>query len=164
MLYGFTVRRDENNVLRELTYNFYDKNGNIIEITSNQATTILTSQYSNTTPEYTVDQFFKNVALGQKEQAKQYCADGLTSSLDDSEFFQQQRMIGDIKIDYTKNSSGEISGEVYTKSSNSDIGFIHWKLFLIQTDDNRYLINGYESVTDVTFDKNGNLIIGFQGR
>lgn len=64
MLYSFTNRRDENKKLYELTYNIYDKYGNIIEITSNQETVILTSQYDNTIPEYTVDQFFKNVALG----------------------------------------------------------------------------------------------------
>lgn len=64
MLYSFTNRRDENKKLYELTYNIYDKYGNIIEIMSNQETVILTSQYDNTIPKYTVDQFFKNVALG----------------------------------------------------------------------------------------------------
>ena len=73
MLYAFTNRRDENKKLYELTYNVYDKNGNIIEITSNQATIIKTSQYDNTTPEYTVDQFFYLFSNGDFGNMKRYC-------------------------------------------------------------------------------------------
>ena len=140
-------------------YAVYNKDGNPVD--SSNGTTVITSQYENTTPEYTVNQFFKNVELGQKDQAQQYCADWLESYHDYSEFFQPQKIISDIKIDYTKNSFGEISAEVYTESSNADIGFIHWKLFLIQTDNDQYLINGYESITDVIVGENGNLITQF---
>ena len=73
MLYTFTNRRDENKKLYELTYSVYDKNGNIIEITSNQATIIKTSQYDNKTPEYTVDQFFYLFSNGDFGNMKRYC-------------------------------------------------------------------------------------------
>ena len=84
-----------------------------------------------------------------------------TTYSDDGEFFQPQKVISDIRIDYTKNSLGEVSAEFYTESSDADIEFIHWKLFLIQTGDNRYLIDGYSSVNDVALDENGNLIMQF---
>ncbi len=73
MLYTFTNRRDENKKLYELTYNVSDKNGHIIEITSNQATIIKTSQYDNKTPEYTVDQFFYLFSNGDFGNMKRYC-------------------------------------------------------------------------------------------
>lgn len=56
-----------------IDYNIYDKNGNIIETTGNQATVIKTSQYDNTTPEYTVDQFFYLFSNGDFENIKRYC-------------------------------------------------------------------------------------------
>ena len=59
--------------LYKLEYNIFDKNRNIIEITSNQATIIKTSQYDNKTPEYTVDQFFYLFSNGDFGNMKRYC-------------------------------------------------------------------------------------------
>ena len=73
IVYRFLNVRDENKKLYELTYSVYDKNGNIIEITSNQATIIKTSQYDNKTPEYTVDQFFYLFSNGDFGNMKRYC-------------------------------------------------------------------------------------------
>ena len=73
MLYGFTSRRDENKVLRELTYDVYDKNGNSIEMTGNRATVVKTSRYAPRTPEYTVDQFFYLFGDGDFGNMKKYC-------------------------------------------------------------------------------------------
>ena len=56
-----------------IDYNIYDKNGNIIETTGNQTTVIKTSQYDNTTPEYTVDQFFYLFSNGDFGNMKRYC-------------------------------------------------------------------------------------------
>ncbi len=55
------------------TYDGYDKNRNIIETTGNQATVIKTSQYDNTTPEYTIDQFFYLFGDGDFGNMKRYC-------------------------------------------------------------------------------------------
>ena len=73
IVYRFLNVRDENKKLYELTYSVYDKNGNIIEITSNQATIIKTSQYDNKTPEYTIDQFFYLFGDGDFGNMKRYC-------------------------------------------------------------------------------------------
>ena len=73
IIYRFLNVRDENNELYEITYNVYDKSGNIIEITSNQPTVIKTSQYDNTTPEYTIDQFFYLFSNGDFGNMKRYC-------------------------------------------------------------------------------------------
>ncbi len=73
IVYRFLNVRDENKKLYELTYSVYDKNGNIIEIKSNQATIIKTSQYDNKTPEYTVDQFFYLFSNGDFGNMKRYC-------------------------------------------------------------------------------------------
>lgn len=73
IVYRFLNVRDENKKLYELTYSVYDKNGNIVEITSNQATIIKTSQYDNKTPEYTVDQFFYLFSNGDFGNMKRYC-------------------------------------------------------------------------------------------
>ena len=64
---------DTNNRVNNVGYTIFDKNGNIIEITSNQQTVIKTSQYDNTTPEYTVDQFFYLFSNGDFEKMKRYC-------------------------------------------------------------------------------------------
>ena len=55
------------------TYDGYDKNRNIIETMGNQATVIKTSQYDNTTPEYTIDQFFYLFGDGDFGNMKRYC-------------------------------------------------------------------------------------------
>ncbi len=64
---------DTNNRVNNVGYTIFDKNGNIIEITSNQQTVIKTSQYDNTTPEYTVDQFFYLFSNGDFGNMKRYC-------------------------------------------------------------------------------------------
>ena len=64
---------DTNNRVNNVGYTIFDKNGNIIEITSNQQTVIKTSQYDNTTPEYTIDQFFYLFGDGDFGNMKRYC-------------------------------------------------------------------------------------------
>ena len=64
---------DTNNRVNNVGYTIFDKNGNIIEITSNQQTVIKTSQYDNTTPEYTIDQFFYLFSNGDFGNMKRYC-------------------------------------------------------------------------------------------
>ena len=73
MLYGFTSRRDENNTLREMTCNVYDKNGMSIYLLDPASPIIVTSQYDNTTSEYTIDQFFYFFAGSDFENMKRYC-------------------------------------------------------------------------------------------
>ena len=64
---------DTNNRVNNVGYTIFDKNGKIIEITSNQPTVIKTSQYNNTTPEYTIDQFFYLFGDGDFGNMKRYC-------------------------------------------------------------------------------------------
>ena len=64
---------DTNNRVNNVGYTIFDKNGNIIEMTSSQTTVIKTSQYNNTTPEYTVDQFFYLFSNGDFGNMKRYC-------------------------------------------------------------------------------------------
>lgn len=62
-----------NNRVNNVGYTIFDKNGKIIEMTSAQPTVIKTSQYNNTTPEYTVDQFFYLFGDGDFGNMKRYC-------------------------------------------------------------------------------------------
>lgn len=64
---------DTNNRVNNVGYTIFDKNGKIIEMTSAQPTVIKTSQYNNTTPEYTVEQFFYLFSNGDFWNMKRYC-------------------------------------------------------------------------------------------
>lgn len=58
IVYRFLNVRDENNELYEITYNVYDKNGDVTAIPSAEnAVLIQTSPYDNKTPEYAIDHF-----------------------------------------------------------------------------------------------------------
>ena len=62
-----------------IDYNVFDRNGNIIDMRSNpeldsdSLTVIKTSKYDNTTPEYTIDQFFYLFERGDLGNMKRYC-------------------------------------------------------------------------------------------
>ena len=123
----------------------YDKDGNKIDFL--RGTTVITSQYENTTPEYTVDQFFQHLEQGQIEQANTYC---VSDSRIDRNFGKQKR-VSDITVDYTIDSFGQISAECYTEFIDEEHladGYqqVHWKIYLVQQPDNTYLINGWESM------------------
>ena len=64
---------DTNNRVNNIGYTIFDKSGNIIKMVSNSVTIIKTSQYDNTTPEYTVDQFFYLFSNGDFGNMKRYC-------------------------------------------------------------------------------------------
>ena len=64
---------DTNNRVNNIGYTIFDKSGNIIKMVSNNVTIIKTSQYDNTTPEYTVDQFFYLFSNGDFGNMKRYC-------------------------------------------------------------------------------------------
>ena len=123
----------------------YDKDGNPVDFSS--GTTVITSQYENTTPEYTVDQFFQHLEQGQVEQANRYCTSD--SRIDRS--FGTQKRVSDITVDYTIDSFGQISAECYAEFIDEehlvdDYQPVHWKIYLVQQPDNTYLINGWESL------------------
>ena len=80
---------DTNNRVNNVGYTIFDKNGNIIEITSNQQTVIKTSQYDNTTPEYTVDQFFYLFSNGDFGNMKRYCTQNCIDN-----FFRENSVFG----------------------------------------------------------------------
>lgn len=80
---------DTNNRVNNVGYTIFDKNGNIIEITSNQATIIKTSQYDNKTPEYTVDQFFYLFSNGDFGNMKRYCTQNCIDN-----FFRENSVFG----------------------------------------------------------------------
>lgn len=74
IVYRFLNVRDENNELYEITYNVYDKNGDVTAIPSAEnAVLIQTSPYDNKTPEYAIDQFFNSFAGGDFENMKRCC-------------------------------------------------------------------------------------------
>lgn len=74
IIYRFLNVRDENNELYEITYNVYDKNGDVTAIPSAEnAVLIQTSPYDNKTPEYAIDQFFNSFAGGDFENMKRCC-------------------------------------------------------------------------------------------
>lgn len=77
----------------------------------------------------------------------------------DKLFLQPQKVVSDIKVDNTKDALGQITAEVYVKTDSGE--FIHWLLFLEQESSGKYLISGYASITDISFDGNGNLIMQF---
>lgn len=77
----------------------------------------------------------------------------------DKLFLQPQKVVSDIKVDNTKDALGQITAEVYVKTDSGE--FIHWLLFLEQESSGKYLISGYVSITDISFDGNGNLIMQF---
>ena len=74
IVYRFLNVRDENNELYKITYNVYDKNGDVTAIPSAEnAVLIQTSPYDNKTPEYAIDQFFNSFAGGDFENMKRCC-------------------------------------------------------------------------------------------
>lgn len=89
MLYKFLNMRFSDNSFYELTYQVYDKNGNVI---LDDAQVILTSPYENSTPQYTVDQFFKNIELSRYEQADRYCSDEVAGHYHDDTPFSPQKL------------------------------------------------------------------------
>lgn len=143
------------------TYDGYDKNGNIIEITGNRATVMRTSQYDNTTSEYTIDQFFYFFAGSDFENMKRYC----TQSCIDRYF----RIFGDESMSsvnnvYDMTAAGIITMEnskeyaansqityvtvncvrpVYSSTYDPD-GIRSFGVITVRQPDGRYLIDGFE--------------------
>ena len=134
---------------------------------------VVTSPYENSTPQYTVDQFFKNIGLSQYEQADRYCSDKIAGFYHDDTIFSPQKIVSEITVDYTKDSLNQISAEFYTEYTDNttptgeqrkeDNKFVHWKVYLTEQADFSYLITGWESITDVRVDEDGNLIKSFGG-
>ena len=116
-----------------------------------------TSKYGSTTPEYMIEQFFKNTELGRTKQARGYLK--YQDMWNDRVFLQPQKVISDIKVDNTKDALWQITAEVYVRTGSGE--FIHWLLFLERENSGKYLIIGYASITDIRFDGNGNLIMQF---
>lgn len=111
--------------------------------------------------QYAIEQFFRNVERSQYEQANRYYTN--YSKIKDYQIdniFVPQKIVSNIKVDYTKNSFNEISTEFYTEINDKN-QFVHWKFRLIRQNDENYLISGWESITDVIVDKNGNLLKEF---
>lgn len=170
MLYKFLEMRFSDNSFYELTYQVCDKNGNVI---LDDAQVILKSPYENSTPQYAVDQFFKNIELSQYEQAGRYCSDEIARCYHYDTIFSPQKIISEITVDYTKDDLNQISAEFYTEYTDNttpageqrkgDNKFVHWKAYLTEQADGRYLIYGWESITDVKVDEDGNLIKSFGG-
>ena len=63
--------------LYKLSYQIYDKNGDKLDDVAGiefvSPNTFKTSKYDNTTPEYTIDQFFYSFGTGDFENTKRYC-------------------------------------------------------------------------------------------
>lgn len=114
MLYTFTNRRDENKKLYELTYNVYDKNGDnlddVADIEFVSPNTFKTSKYDNTTPEYTIDQFFYSFGTGDFENMKRYCTQNCINT-----FFKDDAVFGMKKANLTEMNINPLE---YAKSSN----------------------------------------------
>lgn len=117
----------------------------------------MTSKYASSTPEYIIEQFFKNTEIGNTELARGYLK--YQDMWNDKLFLQPQKVVSDIKVDNTKDALGQITAEVYVKTDSGE--FIHWLLFLEQESSGKYLISGYASITDISFNGNGNLIMQF---
>ncbi len=125
----------------DINYAVYGKNGEQIYFSGTS------SRYDDTTPEYTVEQFFQHLERGQIEQANRYCTSD--SRIDRS--FGTQKRVSDITVDYTIDSFGQISAECYAEFIDEehladDYQPVHWKIYLVQQPDNTYLINGWESL------------------
>ncbi len=137
-----------------IDYSIYDKNGNIIETTSNQPTVVKISQYNNTTPEYTIDQFFYLFGDGDFDNMKKYC----TQSCIDA-FFKNDSVFGMKKASLTELN---IDPKEYAKSSNGFNAFVtvdmtphelsvfdpgqtstSFYVILERQSDGRYLINNF---------------------
>lgn len=125
----------------DINYAVYGKNGEQIYFSGTS------SRYDDTTPEYTVEQFFQHLERGQVEQANMYCVSD--SRIDRS--FGTQKRVSDITVDYTIDSFGQISAECYAEFIDEehladDYQPVHWKIYLVQQPDKTYLINGWESL------------------
>ena len=107
MLYKFLEMRFSDNSFYELTYQVYDKNGNVIFA---DAQVIPTSPYENTTPEYTVDQFFQYFENGDFDNMKRYCTENCVGG-----FFGDGYCFG---MTEAKLTNMEIEPSEYAKSSN----------------------------------------------
>ena len=95
-------------------YAVYDKNGNQIDdiagIEFVSPNTFKTSKYDNTTPEYTIDQFFYSFGTGDFENMKRYCTQNCTNT-----FFKDDAVFGMKKANLTEM---DINPLEYAKSSN----------------------------------------------
>ena len=136
--------------LWQIIYNSCSKNSSSNDLS-------VTSKYASSTPEYIIEQFFKNTEIGNTELTKGYLK--YQDMWNDKLFLQPQKVVSDIKVDNTKDALGQITAEVYVKTDSGE--FIHWLLFLEQESSGKYLISGYASITDISFDGNGNLIMQF---
>ncbi len=122
MLYGYTIRRDENNLLCELTYTVYGKNGEIIMLNSApkplnstvaktyENDNVVTEYYEYNTPEYTVSRFFAFFADGHFETMKNYCTQNCINT-----YFKDNSVFGMEKAVLTETN---IAPTEYLKSSN----------------------------------------------
>ncbi len=136
--------------LWQIIYNAYSKNSSSGDVST-------TSKYGSDTPEYMIEQFFRNTEIGNTERARLYCK--YPDMWNDKVFLQPQKVVSDIKVDNTKDALGQMTAEVYVRTDSGE--FIHWLLFLTQERNGKYLISGYASITDLRFDGNGNLIVQF---
>lgn len=95
-------------------YAVYDKNGNQIDdiagIEFVSPNTFKTNKYDNTTPEYTIDQFFYSFGTGDFENMKRYCTQNCTNT-----FFKDDAVFGMKKANLTEM---DINPLEYAKSSN----------------------------------------------
>ena len=108
------VRRILDTQKWNISYAVYDKNGNQIDdiagIEFVSPSVVKTSKYDNTTPEYTIDQFFYSFGTGDFENMKRYCTQNCTNT-----FFKDDAVFGMKKANLTEM---DINPLEYAKSSN----------------------------------------------
>lgn len=156
MLYGYTIRRNENDTLYELSYIVYDKSGNLTAIESHpilsQASNIDYFEYN--TPEYTVQRFFRFFADGHFDTMKNYCTESCIAT-----YFNDDNVFGMKTASFT---NAAFAPSEYPETPNDIHAFVtvsmtpsetsvfdpsdntaSFYLILQKQSDGRYLINDF---------------------